>query len=149
MPVWASRTHTDLMTPLTATLDDDGPNDGRGARLILRLGFGGADAVGQHQIAEMGRLPRNRHVGSREGQDIGRPVPVTEAGVEIAHALVIRQQHDDVAFDLAKRRAGGSFDTRGGVRQGDGPGRVLDLDLDHASGSSRSAAGRRLAASAS
>ena len=26
------------MTPLTATLDDDGPNDGRGARLILRLG---------------------------------------------------------------------------------------------------------------
>ena len=37
----------------------------------------------------------------------------------------------------------------GGVRQSRGPGGVLDLDLDHASGSSRSAVGRCAAASAS
>ena len=112
--------------------------------LALGFGLGRADAIGQDDVAQV----RRGAFGRGKRQDVGRPVPVAEPGVQIAHGGVVGQQDDDIAFDRAQGRAGCAFDHGFYVRQGEGPVVRLDLDLDHA-GSSRSGAGRPFAASAS
>ena len=115
-----------------------------GQRLVLCFRLVAANAEGQHQIAEVGSGALRRG----EGQDVGRPVPVAEAGVQILNCRVVGQQHDDVARNGPQRRHGRAGHDGFGFRQGRQPVISLDLDLDHA-GSSRSGAGRPFAASAS
>ena len=74
---------------------------------------------------------------------------VAERAATAALGGVVGQQHDDIALDRSEGGGRRPFGHGRGVGQGGRPGRFLDLDLDHASGSSRSAAGRRAAASAS
>lgn len=72
---------------------------------------------------------------------------VAETGVDLAHRLVVGQQDDDVALDRPQGCPGRAFHHRLNLRQGSGPGRVLDLDLDHRRGSSRSGDGAAASAS--